>query len=229
MDRDLLGEWASLIETARIEGTQIGNTPSPNAEGSPPAAKLAQAVGEDLLARWSEPARHYHTTRHLAEVLSALRELRVVEPVDDRTRLVTELAAWFHDAVYDPRAPDNEERSAVMAQEQLTSLAVDAAVVTHVTALVRATAGHEDMGATAAGRAFHDADLWILAAPADRFDQYCRQVRDEYAWVSDRDYATGRTAVLAPFAARGRLYLTRSAWRWESAARANLSRELARL
>ena len=66
------------------------------------------------------------------------------------------------------------------------------------------------------GGKFHDADLWILGAPPDRFDQYCRQVRDEYAWVPDADYAAGRAAVLMPFAASDRLYLTPSASRWPS-------------
>lgn len=214
-----------------MDGTlrQAWTTLTENAGCSPSTAPLAEAVGDDLLARWSEPARHYHTTRHLAEVLGALRDLNTQHPMDDTTRVVTELAAWFHDAIYDPQAPDNEERSADLATEQLAALHLDDEMVAQVSALVRATAGHDAMSSTATGRAFHDADLWILGAPPDRFDQYCRQVRDEYAWVPDADYAAGRTAVLMPFAARDRLYLTPSASRWESAARANLARELARM
>ncbi|MBU9943115.1 MAG: hypothetical protein KTQ12_00550 [Dermatophilaceae bacterium] len=200
-----------------------------NAGCLPTATPLAETVGDELLARWSEPARHYHTTRHLAEVLDALRDLNAQHPLTDTDRLVTELAAWFHDAIYDSRSPDNEERSADLATEHLSALHLNEEVVAEVSALVRATASHNDMTSTAAGRAFHDADLWILGAPPDRFDQYCRQVRDEYAWVPDADYAAGRAAVLMPFAASDRLYLTPSASRWESAARANLARELARV
>ena len=212
-----------------------------NAGCLPTATPLAETVGDELLARWSETFTWpivrlsvidmwgNSTTRHLAEVLDALRDLSAQDPLTDTDRLVTELAAWFHDAIYDSRSPDNEERSADLATEHLSALHLNEEVVAEVSALVRATASHNDMTSTAAGRAFHDADLWILGAPPDRFDQYCRQVRDEYAWVPDADYAAGRAAVLMPFAASDRLYLTPSASRWESAARANLARELARV
>ena len=34
-----------------------------------------EQVGESLLARWSEPGRHYHNARHLADVLAHVDEL----------------------------------------------------------------------------------------------------------------------------------------------------------
>jgi predicted metal-dependent HD superfamily phosphohydrolase len=59
-----------------------------------------------LLASYGAASRSYHDTRHLREVLARLGELGANGTVFDR--LPVELAAWFHDAVYD-RQPDAEE------------------------------------------------------------------------------------------------------------------------
>ena len=78
--------------------------------------------------------------------------------------------------------------------------------------------------------AFHDADLWILSATQERFDEYCAQVREEYAAVPDDAFAAGRTRVLQPFLRRDTVYATRHARRaWNDRARLNLARELSRL
>ena len=65
------------------------------------------------------------------------------------------------------------------------------------------TDGHNAPAEDALTAAFHDADLWILSAPQERFDAYCAQVREEYAFVPQDAYRAGRTAVLRPFT-RGR-------------------------
>jgi predicted metal-dependent HD superfamily phosphohydrolase len=72
--------------------------------------------------------------------------------------------------------------------------------------------------------------MWILSAPQERFDDYCSQVREEFAHVPDAEYRQGRAALLEPFAHRDTIYRTVHALRaWETAARVNLGRELARL
>ena len=65
-------------------------------------------AGAALLGRWAEPHRAYHDLAHLAEVLERVDLLAAEADRPDAVRL----AAWFHDAVYDPTAADNEERSA---------------------------------------------------------------------------------------------------------------------
>ena len=83
---------------------------------------------------------------------------------------------------------------------------------------------------SAIGLVLHDADLWVLAAPVARFDEYCSQVRAEYAHVPAAAYARERSAVLRPFLVRDHLYRTAHARNtWEPAARENLARELTRL
>jgi predicted metal-dependent HD superfamily phosphohydrolase len=191
-------------------------------------------VGADLLRRWHEPQRHYHDATHLTEVLAAVDTLCAVGALGPVTRAVASLAAWFHDAVYavDPAAA-NEAESASLAADRLERLGVPAAVTSRVVAVVHDTASHElsaDAVADPARVVVHDADLWVLAAPVARFDEYCAQVREEYAHVPAAAYARARTQVLRPFLVRDHVYRTEHARaRWEPSARENLARELTRL
>ena len=188
--------------------------------------------GSDLLDRWLEDHRVYHDAVHLAEVLAALDELHEAGDLPDHEWHLAALVAWFHDAVYDAGAEPgaNEEASAVLAQERLPRLGVEADDVSDIARLVRESATHEMSSDDPLTRAFHDADLWILAAPTERFDGYCHQVRLEYRQVPATDFARGRIAVLTPFVQRERLYLTDHAHvHWTDRARLNLAREIERL
>jgi predicted metal-dependent HD superfamily phosphohydrolase len=190
------------------------------------------AVGLDLLRRLEEPHRAYHGARHVVEMFLALEELEQAGSVTAREAALARVAACFHDAVYDPAAPPgaNEADSADLALRSLRSLGVGQEDVDTVAGLVRATERHEPPGADGLAAAFHDADLWILASPQERFDEYCTQVRAEYAAVPDAAYASGRAAVLQPFLHRDEVYATRYGQRvWGEQARHNLARELARL
>lgn len=207
------------------------------------AAALAPDAGRDLwlaegsllLRGWSEPHRRYHTVEHLTETLAALDELERAGAVDADEALVARGALWYHDLVYDPRAAagSNEHRSAMMARDHLHRLGVHPATVDAVEAGVLMTSGHEvrpDVAASRTLAAVHDADLWILGAPAERYAAYRGQVRAEYAHVPDPDFRRGRAAVMAPFLQRNRLYRTEHAHdAWTERARTNLGRELAEL
>jgi len=197
-----------------------------------PDDDVVARAGAELLARWNEPARRYHTTTHLTEMFGALEELEKAREVDDRQCRVARLAAWFHDAVYDPTARDgaNEEDSAALARNTLRRLRFSDEDIDAIERLTRLTARHDADASEPLDAAFHDADLWILSAPRTRFDGYCDQVREEYASVSDQDYRNGRAAVLGPLMHRDRIYRTSHALQvWETPARINLGRELSRL
>jgi predicted metal-dependent HD superfamily phosphohydrolase len=60
---------------------------------------LSHDLRDELLARWSEPHRRHHDGAHLREVLDAVTLLAEHGLVFDRDAV--DLAAWFHDAVYD--------------------------------------------------------------------------------------------------------------------------------
>jgi predicted metal-dependent HD superfamily phosphohydrolase len=220
---DLRHQWsADITELAPLAGPE-----------------LHRQEGELLLRGWSEPHRSYHTLQHLTELFAAVEELAAVGAMDAAGEPVVRIAGWYHDLAYDPQAAagSNEHRSAALARDHLHRLGVDPATVDEVEALILMTADHQgEAGADPAARhtgaiaVFHDSDLWILAAPRHRFEEYCRQVRTEYAHVPDELYAVARAGILESLVGVGRVYRTAHAREhWEDSALANVAREVERL
>ncbi len=191
------------------------------------------AEGSMLLGCWSQEHRRYHTVEHLTEVLDVLDELAGAGHLDARQALLARAVGWYHDVHYDPaaRPGSNEQRSAMMARDHLHRLGAEDWAVDAVEAGVLMTEDHDPEAARRAEPevldAVHDADLWILSAPQERYSAYRRQVREEYAHVPDDAFRAGRAAVLRGFAERERVYRTGHAHaRWTARARANLAAEL---
>jgi len=185
-----------------------------------------EAAGAYLLGRWSEPQRHYHTVTHLSAVLDVVDRFAELAPHPERVRL----AAWMHDAVYDPRAlgDANEQDSAEFAWGLLATLGVPDEVATEVSRLVGLTAGHATEDGDRDGELLCDADLAVLAGDEQAYARYTAAIRREYAHVPDADFRAGRAQVLKALLelpAIYRLEPLRAAW--EDRARANLERELA--
>lgn len=187
---------------------------------------------ERLVAAYDEPHRSYHDLRHLDEVLERIQVL--VEAAGDSLRQHIDLdavllAAWFHDAVYDGNR-DDEDRSAALVERELGAVSVDGDLVTEVARLVRLTATHEVAEGDLAGELLCDADLGILAADQERYQEYAAAVRVEYQHIGDEDFRTGRTEVLRRLLEAPTLFSTAYAKRhWEPAARANVKREMTQL
>lgn len=182
-------------------------------------------VYEELLAGYTEPQRHYHTVRHLEECFA---ELAAVRAEAERPAEV-ELALWFHDAIYDTRRHDNEQRSAEWARSVAAGAGLDAGVAERVAALVMATR-HDAVPESADARVLVDVDLSILGASEPRFDEYERDVRQEYAWVPDVVFMRERRKILARLLARPRVFATRHfAAAREHRARLNLTRSVRQL
>lgn len=174
-----------------------------------------RSLYDALIARYSEPHRRYHTLEHLEECFAAFDEIAdlAAHPAD------VELAIWFHDAIYDTRRGDNEERSADWARSVCGEQVARLVMVTR----------HEAVAQGADEKVLADVDLWILGAPEKRFDEYETQVREEYGWVPGPIYRRKRREILESFVARPAIYHTdRFIQRYEARARANLARSLAR-
>ena len=180
---------------------------------------------ERVHALYAEPARGYHNLRHIDDCLEEFDEVKHL--AFDPTAV--ELAIWFHDAVYDPRAQDNEERSAELAMQALSQAGCGKALQHNVRDLILAT---KHLRAPAEGDAalMADIDLSILGKPPERFQDFERGVRQEYAWVPEELFRVKRAEILELFLARPRIYSTD--WffsKYERAARENLGASVRRL
>lgn len=192
------------------------------------SAPTSTRAGEQVLARWREPHRRYHTVAHLTAVLDVVDEHADLAGRPD----VVRLAAWFHDAVYDPRAAGdaNERDSAALAESVLTGIGLPAPAVAEVRRLVLLTAGHAVAPGDSDGALLCDADLAVLAAPPAFYDRYAAAIRREYAHVTEPAFRAGRASVLTGLLALPALFrLPPLAARWEEPARDNVRRELAAL
>lgn len=179
-----------------------------------------------VLASWSEPRRAYHTTQHLLEALALLEEWSQGE---DWPATVA-LAVFFHDAVYDPRRADNEDLSASLAREMLALLQLPQAQIEAIVRLIDITK-HAAVPRAEDEMLMIDIDLAILGASPERYAQYQRQVRQEYAHVPEPLFTRARLAVLEAFLqARPALFHTaRGRSAFDAAAVRNLTQEVAQL
>lgn len=183
-------------------------------------------LGEELIERYSQPHRAYHNLTHLAEMLDAIDKLEdfATDPVAVR------LAAWFHDAVYEPLRADNEEASARLAAQELAATNLPPDRIEEVARLVRLTANHRVADDDANGAVLCDADLAILAADTERYAEYARGIRAEYGGVDDAAFRSGRRTSLAYLLGLDPLFSTPVGQEnWQQPARRNLAAELAEL
>ena len=184
-----------------------------------------EAAGQSLVAAWSEPHRTYHSVDHLREILARIDDLAdVAEDVD-----AVRLAAWYHDVVY-AGLPDDEERSARRAEEDLSRLGLPAALVDEVARLVRMTVTHDPAPGDRNGEVLSDADLAALAAPRERYRANSAAIRNEYHHISDEAFRKGRIQVLGVLLGGSGVFRTEPGRRhWEAAARENMRAEMAEL
>jgi len=164
----------------------------------------AEKVFTKLVAAYSTPGRHYHTLKHIHHVLSTIETLEIYT----KDLAAVQLAAWFHDVIYDTQAQDNEERSADYACELLSSLGLSASIIATVTRLILNTKHHQAAVDDYNSQVLLDADLTILAANPIQYQEYTHAIRQEYNYVPETEYIAGRRRVLEGFLQRERIYFT---------------------
>lgn len=177
------------------------------------------AVFNALVARYSEPHRHYHTLEHLTECLDWWE--KSAHLAENPTAVL--LALWFHDAIYDVHRQDNEINSAIWADTVLAHLAIAEDLRKAVHRLILCTQ-HSEQPVTADEQLLVDIDLAILGASDERYMHFETQIRAEYAHVPKWLFKIKRRAILKSFLNRTSIYSTHYfAQQLEARARANLS------
>ncbi len=181
-----------------------------------------------LNSKYNAPTRHYHNLNHIIHGLDLIDKILEPHengnesPVEKRNFNAIRLAFWFHDCM------PNEQRSADAA-EILISVGRQPGIVPIVTQLIELTK-HKKQSEYYLGKVMQDADLAILGADKETFDNYETNVRKEYPQYKDYDYAKGRTDILESFLARDKIYGTVYCQReLEDRARDNLKYSIAQL
>ncbi|TPJ28609.1 hypothetical protein [Mesorhizobium sp. B2-8-3] len=188
---------------------------------------IDEALKSELAALYQAADRHYHGLAHIEAMLALASEYRHL--LDDPEAV--EAAIWFHDAIYDSRAKDNEAKSAELAEKRLAGRANPHRLAC-IAAMINATATHQlppfrDEDALNDAALLLDMDLAILGARPAVFDAYENAVRREYGWVEEPMWRAGRAAVLKSFLARQHIFhTTEFRDRFEAQAKENLGRSL---
>ena len=187
------------------------------------APALAEEVWVDVQKRYGENGRFYHTLTHIHHALTVAHSVR--NEINAWTAV--QLAVWFHDVIYDPRANDNEVQSAIYASYHLQQWQIPKPLIQKVNQLILATKDHLQSGLDSDSALFLDVDLAILGAAPKRYDSYARNIRNEYAFVAESAYRQARRQVLLSFLNRPFIFQSPTLQRrFETAARANIQREL---
>ncbi|MFB9862814.1 HD domain-containing protein [Rufibacter immobilis] len=183
---------------------------------------LLEQLWAELEQAYSATSRHYHTLAHLEAMLRLAEQYAA----DITAGAALSLAIFYHDAVYKATRSDNEEKSALIAQDRLQQLSVPAYERALVTEMILATKRHQ----------FHqnpdvnlllDFDLAILGASWDRYLLYSGQIRKEYSFYPDFLYHSGRKKVLRHFLEQESIFKTNHfKQQLEQSARSNLAQEL---
>ena len=180
------------------------------------------AALDDIAKKYSEKHRHYHTLAHIEDCLNQFDEVReqLTNPI------AVGLAILFHDAIYDPKASDNEYQSSIYASEVLGNLQLGAGLIEIVSNLVMLTK-HDAQPTTTDETLLIDIDLSILGRESSEYKNYAKAIRQEYRHVPHFLYKHGRRKVLKKFLDRIRIFNSNLYFgRFEEQARRNLQNEL---
>jgi predicted metal-dependent HD superfamily phosphohydrolase len=187
------------------------------------AAKAA-SVYADLARRYAEPHRRYHTFAHINHCLG---QLDLASGLMDNGDAV-EMGLWFHDVIYNPRASDNELKSAQLFTG-FANPSMDGAFSRSVYDLIMVTAHPEDPKCRDE-EFMVDIDLSSFALPWQEFKRDSAAVRSEYAYLPDDRFFAGQIRFLRELLARPTFFFTAFFRdRYEASARKNITRHIDQL
>ena len=187
--------------------------------------KVPHDVLDELLRAYAAPNRFYHNFTHIQDCLVIFDQTSFLaaHPAE------VELAIWFHDAIYDTRRGDNEQKSAEWAEAVVRQAGLSTEVAERVAASILATR-HQGEVTDRDTQLLVDVDLSILGREPDVFWRYEENIRKEYAWVPQDVFRRERFKILRGFLDRQHIYCHREyRERFESRARSNLEQAIARL
>ena len=213
----MLYRWLRFIESMGSSGIAVRSNP--------------EQLFHELDHCYSEEHRCYHNWSHISTCLDEFQSARFLA----LNPIAVELALWFHDVIYAPGAPDNEELSARAARDAAVSLNLPSETTREVEALVLATRYLTDDHSqnelyTQDSALIRDVDLSILGKTPEQFDSYEQAIGAEYNFVPAGERRQRRLHILEGFLELTNIYEHRYFQeRYEQQARCNLIRSISQL
>ena len=184
--------------------------------------KLIGQLWTEIESSYSSPKRHYHTLHHLQHILDELSGVK--QDISDWDTVL--FSVFYHDITYNPLRRDNEERSAAIAENRLSTIDVPAEKIAGCQVQIMATKSHVWTGDKDTDY-FTDADLAILGQEWAIYESYKAAIRKEYSLYPDLIYKPGRKAVVEQFLQQEKIFKTDPFFnRYEKQARVNLQKEM---
>lgn len=195
-----------------------------------------------LSTLYSQPHRHYHDLSHIHSLITEFE--RVLPHVASVARVNGESLMqmiWFHDAYYDPYAPQgfNEATSAGIFEQHYHSMEFRSPFYPDVVGGILMSALHtcdqiddntyhaDGLRANFTQQLFLDLDLHGLGLPYDQYYINSELIALEYPRTLAKDFDAGRVKFLKAMLARKRIYYTDYMHgEYEVQARSNMQQEL---
>ncbi|WP_432470996.1 cation:proton antiporter [Amphritea sp. HPY] len=198
------------MNEARFCALYARSSHSGRADGSVP-------LYDELIRLYNEPHRHYHAARHIEHCLREFDLAREQMETPD----AVELALWFHDAIYDPKARDNEQQSADLFTVRMGDR-IDARLAQEVVELILLTR-HKEVPQTLDGKFTVDIDLSGFGQPWQDCLQDTKAIRAESPDIPEADFLNRQTLFLQSLLDRPQLYTSAFfSQRYEAQAQANI-------
>lgn len=188
-----------------------------------------RVIQQNLEQAYTQPHRHYHTMKHLQEML----ELTGQHKLENKRAFLA--ALLFHDLVYEPErySPvytglSNEQESALLCEQILRIGGVDEKTIARAKELILMTETHKAPEGDEEAKLFMDIDMAIVGAPERRYHEYAGQNAREYLHAfPPEQYLMGRAGFLTKTAEKdGPIFKTKHFANREEQARENIAWEM---
>ncbi len=168
---------------------------------------------------YNHSSRYYHTMQHINEMMDEYS--KNFNGHWDFSQALP-WAILFHDYIYSATSTLNEENSVVAWKVFAKENNLSEFLIEEVKDLIMATKTHQS--GTEMQNLMVDLDFMILGKDVNRFNEYEKQIRFEYAFAPDEAYKKGRIDFVKGVLARNSIFLTEEfREKYETQARTNLN------
>lgn len=143
-----------------------------------------------LLSMWNESHRSYHTLDHLNDLISQINENKSKYSEKEYEKLL--ITSLFHDCIYDPLKPDNEEKSAEFFLECCVNKSDTD--IQEINQMILDTKTHK--ANTKLSESFNYYDMNIVERDFTQLLKWEEGIHEEYSVYDNEMYKKGRLLFL---------------------------------